>query len=461
MSAKKSFVCVVDDDEAVRESIANLVRSAGLQAETFASAQQFLQHRSVAPACLILDVQMPGLSGLDLQKELLLLDARIPIIFITGHGDIPTSVRAMKAGALEFLTKPFRDEDLLAAVEQAVARRRQLAPGAARFADIVGETPALRHVFDSIAAAAPTDCTVLICGETGTGKELIARAVHSLSPRSSAAFVKLNCAAIPATLMESELFGHERGAFTGAVAQRIGRFELAQGGTIFLDEIGELPLELQPKLLRVLQEREFERLGGTRTIKTDARLVAATNVKLAERAAACEFRPDLFYRLNVFPVFVPPLRERREDIPLLVNHFIEKHAGRMGKRIDGVAPAALQALVEHSWPGNVRELEHFIERSVILSRGTELEPPLCELAPAGSPTAAIVPAPSGTPLTRKDAERDNVLRALREAGWVIGGPTGAAARLGMKRTTLQSLVKRLGLERPWDQRMGQDAEPGR
>jgi DNA-binding NtrC family response regulator len=454
-----SLVCVVDDDEAVCESIANLVRSAGFQSETFASARQFLQrHDRVAPGCLILDVQMPGLSGLDLQQELARIDARIPIIFITGHGDIPTSVRAMKAGAVEFLTKPFRDEDLLEAVEQALARRRQLAPGAARFADIVGESPALRRVLDNVAAAAPTECTVLICGETGTGKELVARAVHAMSPRSSAAFVKLNCAAIPATLMESELFGHERGAFTGAVAQRIGRFELAQGGSVFLDEIGELPLELQPKLLRVLQEREFERLGGTRTLKTDARLVAATNVNLAERAAAGEFRPDLFYRLNVFPVFVPPLRARREDIPLLVRHFLEKHAERMRKRIDGVAPATMQALVEHSWPGNVRELEHFIERSVILSRGAELEPPLSELAGPSSGPAVVDASPVGAPLTRRDAEREHVLRTLEQTGWVIGGPTGAAARLGMKRTTLQSLVKRLGLERPVDRTMGQDSE---
>ena len=449
--SSRSLVCVVDDDEGVCESIGNLVRSAGFQAEIFASARQFLQrHDRVAPGCLILDVQMPGLSGLDLQQELARIDARIPIIFITGHGDIPTSVRAMKAGAVEFLTKPFRDEDLLEAVEQALARRRQLAPGARLFADIVGESPALRQVLDSVAAAAPTDCTVLICGETGTGKELIARAVHAMSPRASSAFVKLNCAAIPATLMESELFGHERGAFTGAVAQRIGRFELAQGGTIFLDEIGDLPLELQPKLLRVLQEREFERLGGTRTLKTDARLVAATNVNLAERAAAGEFRPDLFYRLNVFPVSVPPLRARREDIPLLIRHFIEKHAARMGKRIDGVAPATMQALVAHSWPGNVRELEHFIERSVILSRGAELEPPLSELAgPSSSPAVVDASAVSavGEPLTRRDAEREHVLRTLKETAWVIGGRTGAAARLGMKRTTLQSLIKRLGLER--------------
>jgi DNA-binding NtrC family response regulator len=447
------LVCVVDDDEPMRESICNLVRSAGFQAQSFASARQFLDRLDrVPPGCLIVDVHMPGLSGLDLQEELARSDARIPIIFVTGQGDIPTSVRAMKAGAVEFLTKPFRDDDLLEAMEQALARRRQLAPGASRLADIVGESPTLRRVLETVAAAAPTDCTVLVFGETGTGKELIARAVHSMSPRSSAAFVKLNCAAIPATLMESELFGHERGAFTGAVGRRIGRFELAQGGTVFLDEIGELPLELQPKLLRVLQEREFERLGGTRTLRTDARLVAATNVDLARRAGAGEFRPDLYYRLNVFPVVVPPLRERREDIPLLVQHFIQKHAPRMGKRIDGVAPATMRALAEHEWPGNVRELEHFIERSVILSRGVELELPLAELARPKSRPATAAGSAAGAPLTRRDAERELVRSALHETGWVIGGPTGAAVRLGMKRSTLQSLVKRLGLERPAYQR---------
>ena len=458
MTSVSSLVCVVDDERSIRESISNLIRSAGFEAETFASAQEFLRrHPRLGAGCLIVDVQMPGTSGLELQQELARTDSRIPIIFITGHGDIPMSVRAMKAGAIEFLTKPFRDDDLLAAVEQAMARGRRLADSGRRtgdgargepgFSDIVGQSPALRQVFESVAAAAPTDSTVLICGETGTGKELIARAVHAMSPRSAGPFVKLNCAAIPASLVESELFGHEKGAFTGAVARRIGRFELAQGGTLFLDEIGELPLELQPKLLTVLQEREFERVGGTKTLQTDARLVAATNVNLAEQIVDGSFRADLYYRLNVFPVLVPPLRERREDIPLLVAHFVQKYACRIGKRIDGVAPAAMQAFTEYPWPGNVRELEHFIERSVILSRGGELEPPRAELAPASSSPTPVVGGSVAAAQTRKDAEREHVLRTLKEARWVIGGREGAAARLGMKRTTLQSLVKRLGIER--------------
>src|SRR5215475_10168657 len=284
-------VFVVDDDQSMRESLRNLIRSTGLNVQTFASAQEFLtSQRPDAPSCLVLDVQLPGLSGLDLQQELTKVNAPIPIIFITGHGDIPMTVRAMKAGASEFLTKPFRDNELLNAVEQAIHRSRQMAPckntpagekpyaeddhsGDSRFSEIVGHSAALRRVLQEVETVAPTDATVLLLGETGTGKEVLARAIHRRSRRSAQAFVKLNCAAIPTGLLESELFGHEKGAFTGAIAQRLGRFELAHRGTIFLDEVGEIPLELQTKLLRVLQEREFERLGSTRTLRTDARLI--------------------------------------------------------------------------------------------------------------------------------------------------------------------------------------------
>ena len=308
MNEKNPLVVVVDDDTSIRDSLKDLIGSAGLNVQTFASAQEFLTSpRPDAPSCLVLDVQLPGLSGLDLQQELAKLDVQIPIIFITGHGDIPMSVRAMKAGAIEFLTKPFRDEDLLNAVEQAIKRSRQIeqlknkpadekkySEDALRseisFSEIVGQSAALRRVLKEVETVAPTDSTVLIYGETGTGKELIARAIHNLSLRRSNPFVKLNCAAIPTGLLESELFGHEKGAFTGAIAQRIGRFELANRGTIFLDEIGDIPLELQPKLLRVLQEREFERLGSTRTLHTDARLIAATNANLAERVDEKRFR---------------------------------------------------------------------------------------------------------------------------------------------------------------------------
>ena len=463
MNENNPFVFVVDDDASMRESLRNLVRSMGLSVQTFASAQEFLtSERPDAPSCLVLDVKLPGLSGLDPQQELAKTDAQIPIIFITGHGDIPMSVRAMKAGAIEFLTKPFRDEDLLNVIEQAINRDRQIAQiqnsttedklhlgneirSEINFAEIVGQSAALRRVLKEVETVAPTSSTVLIYGETGTGKELIARAIHNLSPRRSKPFVKLNCAAIPTGLLESELFGHEKGAFTGAIIQRIGRFELANHGTIFLDEIGDIPLELQPKLLRVLQEREFERLGSTRTLHTDARLIAATNSDLAEKVNEKRFRSDLYYRLNVFPIVVPPLRERREDIPLLVRYFVQKYAPRIKKRIDTIAHDVITALSEYHWPGNVRELENFIERAVILSPGSELQPPLSEL-PYQNPSSAIAASESNS-TTLKEAEREHILRTLKDTNWTIGGPKGAAARLGMKRTTLNSLVKRLGIDR--------------
>jgi formate hydrogenlyase transcriptional activator len=285
---------------------------------------------------------------------------------------------------------------------------------------------------------------VLIRGETGTGKELIARALHELSPRRDRTFVKLNCAAIPTGLLESELFGHEKGAFTGAISQKVGRFELAHQGTLLLDEVGDIPPELQPKLLRVLQEQEFERLGGTKTIKVDVRLVAATHRDLARLVADGRFREDLYYRLNVFPLVLPPLRERRDDIPRLVRHFTQRFARRMGRRIETIPTAVMDALVRYPWPGNIRELQNVIERAVILSPGPSLQVPPADLQPPPTQPRASAAAPS----TLADAERDHILGVLRETGWVLSGPEGAAARLGMKRTTLQSKMKKLGISRP-------------
>jgi formate hydrogenlyase transcriptional activator len=318
------------------------------------------------------------------------------------------------------------------------------------FDEIVGESPALRRVLKEVETVAPTDSTVLIRGETGTGKELIARALHQLSPRRDRTFVKLNCAAIPTGLLESELFGHEKGAFTGAITQKVGRFELAHQGTLFLDEVGDIPPELQPKLLRVLQEQEFERLGSTRTVRVDVRLVAATNRDLAPMVASGQFRNDLYYRLNVFPVVLPPLRDRRDDIPRLVRHFAQKVARRMGRRIETVPAEAMDALVRYAWPGNIRELENVIERAVILSPGPALHINLADLKAAGSPLADRPQAegPSAAPVTLADAEREHILGVLHETGWVLGGPNGAAARLAMKRTTLQSKMKKLSITRP-------------
>jgi formate hydrogenlyase transcriptional activator len=311
------------------------------------------------------------------------------------------------------------------------------------FGDIVGDSVALRRVLKEVETVAPTDSTVLIRGETGTGKELIARALHELSPRKSRTFVKLNCAAIPTGLLESELFGHEKGAFTGAICQKVGRFELAHRGTLFLDEVGDIPPELQPKLLRVLQEQELERLGSTRTIKVDVRLVAATNRDLAGMVQGGTFRADLFYRLNVFPVVLPPLRERPDDIPRLVRHFTQRFARRMGRRIETIPSGVMDALVRYSWPGNIRELQNIIERAVILSAGPSLHVPPGDLQAAANQG----PVPTAPAVTLADAEREHILGVLRETGWVLGGAEGAAARLGMKRSTLYKKMKKLGITR--------------
>jgi formate hydrogenlyase transcriptional activator len=317
------------------------------------------------------------------------------------------------------------------------------------FEEIVGNSEPLRGVLQEIETVAPADSTVLIYGETGTGKELIARALHDLSSRKSNAFVKLNCAAIPTGLLESELFGHEKGAFTGAITQRVGRFELANRGTIFLDEIGEIPLELQPKLLRVLQEREFERLGSSRTTRTDARLIAATNRDLKTMVEEQRFRSDLYYRVNVFPIRVPSLRERKEDIPLLVRHFVKEFSRRNQRVIDTIPSETMQALIRYHWPGNIRELQNVIERAVILSRGPVLNVALTELTPdvTSAPVVTTVKSAPTESLQEmlEETERNQILRALEDANGVVAGPNGAAARLGVKRSTLQLRMQKLGI----------------
>jgi formate hydrogenlyase transcriptional activator len=310
------------------------------------------------------------------------------------------------------------------------------------FRGIVGNNARLRAVFEEIEIVAPADSSVLILGETGTGKELIARAIHDLSPRRNYPFIKVNCAAIPSGLLESELFGHEKGAFTGAIAQKVGRFELANKGTLFLDEIGDIPPELQPKLLRALQEQEFERLGSTRTQRVDVRVVAATNANLAAMVAEKKFRSDLYYRLNVFPIAVPPLRERRDDIPRLVRHFANKYAQRMQKQIESIPRKTMEALTRHTWPGNIRELQNLMERAVLLSRGSSLRVPLTDIvAPVDMDTTA-----DGSAL--EQVEREMILRALRESNWVVGGSRGAAARLRLNRTGLLYKMKKFGISRP-------------
>jgi formate hydrogenlyase transcriptional activator len=407
------------------------------------------------------------------RKELEAMPAEIVTLLLAeGIDSVCSAPLTVREGCLGTLTigraggEPFtvEDEELLAAVAKQVAvsvenalafqeiaaLKDKLAAEKGyleeeirtdyNFEEIVGQSDALKSVLHQVGTVAPTDSTVLILGETGTGKELIARAIHNRSRRHERTFVKVNCAAIPAGLLESELFGHERGAFTGAIAQRIGRFELADGGTLFLDEVGDLPLELQPKLLRVLQEQEFERVGGARTLQVDVRVVAATNQPLADAVAAGRFRSDLYYRLNVFPIVLPPLRERREDIPDLVRYSVQRFARRLNKRIDTIPVDAMAALRAYDWPGNVRELENAIERAVIVTGGSVLQIPVAEFRPRN-------PAPPATDGTLEATERDAILRTLRETNGVLGGPRGAAARLGMKRTTLQSRMRKLGIGR--------------
>jgi formate hydrogenlyase transcriptional activator len=319
------------------------------------------------------------------------------------------------------------------------------------FERIIGNSAALESVLEQVEQVAPTDSTVLIEGETGTGKELIAHAIHNASQRCGRAFIKLNCAAIPLDLLESELFGHERGAFTGAIAQKIGRFEMADKGTLFLDEVGDIPPALQPKLLRVLQEQEFERLGSGRTHKVDVRLVAATNRDLAKMVARGQFRSDLYYRLNVFPILLPALRERREDIPALVTHFVNLFTRRMGKQVDSIPPETMAAFQWYSWPGNIRELQNLVERSVILSRDSVLPNPLHK-----KQTELMIPSLHRTrtfqsSMTLEDSDHALILETLEQAGWIVGGPRGAAAKLGLKRTTLLAKMRRLGISRPISQ----------
>ena len=467
MNEKESLVCIVDDDLSIRESLSDLLTSVGKNVRTFSSAQEFLTNRpSEAPSCLVLDVQLPGINGLDLQQELLDGDAQIPIIFITGHGDIPMTVRAMKAGALEFLTKPFREEELLRAVEQAIERGRQRskiqliqkqsypegeAGSEMSFSDIVGKSGALRQVLQQVETVAPTDSTVLILGETGTGKELIAGAIHQRSRRRDKPLVQVNCTSIPKELFESEFFGHARGAFTGAIKDRAGRFEAAAGGTLFLDEIGDIPLELQTKLLRVLQEKSYERIGEERIRRADVRVVAATNRDLKKEVAAGRFREDLYYRLNVFPLRVAALKERKEDIPLLATHFVELLVKELGCPKPRLTRAGLETLLSYEWPGNIRELRNVIERAVVLAQGGVLDFDLSatrlNLASSGPQDVNQLEPQYLTEAEMRRRERENLFAVLQKSGWKIKGVNGAAELLGVKPTTLIARIEKMGLKR--------------
>ncbi len=452
-------VCIVDDDASVREAVGSLLRSAGLTVETFGSAREFLASpRRDAPSCLVLDVELPGLSGLDLQQELVKGNVRVPIIFLTGHGDIPMSVRAIKAGALDFLTKPVDVDQLLGAIEKGIAQDHGAAQSARaalqrapEHGGVIGTSQSWREVLEQAAKVAPTETTVLLSGESGTGKEVVAHLIHRGSRRAEGAFVALNCAALPETLLESELFGYEKGAFTGAVVAHAGRLEQAAGGTLFLDEVGEMSPAVQAKFLRVLEEREFQRLGGTRQLKADVRVIAATNRDLKVAITKGAFREDLYYRLHVFAIHLPPLRERREDILPLLEHFVGALGPVvLGRPAAGISRDARAHFLAHAWPGNVRELRNAVERALILCEGGLINPEHLPWHVETSESAPLIPLaapPAGGDFPAQGVDLEAVERTLIEGALKQTGrnKSKAAKLLALSRGKLYTRMERFGL----------------
>jgi nitrogen regulation protein NR(I) len=476
MLPERKQILVVDDEPNLRRVLRAQLERDGYDVHTAEDGEQALALLHEHHIDLVItDLRMPKLDGMELLRRITALEDAMPVVMITAHGTVDTAVEALKMGAFDYITKPFDQEDVRTIVRKAVRTQDLSATEASRPSlvggleggryGIIGQSPSLLELYSVLDRVADTPTTVLVTGESGTGKELVARALHENSSRRDKPFIKVNCAAIPRDLMESELFGYERGAFTGAVGSKPGRFELASGGTLFLDEIGSIPVEMQVKLLRALQESEFERVGGVKTIRVDVRLVAATNTDLKREIAAGSFREDLYYRLNVVPMRLPPLRERREDIPLLVSHFVRKFDARLRKNVTGIEPDALSVLLEHPWPGNIRELENVIERAVLFCDGDKLrpsdlpnelhrtpEPPLA--APTTKHTAPASPAASdGLKEQVKAAmsrlERELIVKALEQTG---GNVTHAARLLKISRKGLQLKMKELGLrerdERP-------------
>ena len=445
----KSRILVVDDESNARNALAEILKEEGYAVETAADGFKALGHVSgFAPDVVLTDLKMPGMDGVELLRKVRDGDADIQVVVMTAFGAVDTAVTAMREGAADYLTKPLNTDELLVVLERALERRKlkrettQLKSQLAErygFDNIIGSSPEMQHVFKTISQVAPSRATILLSGESGTGKELVAAAIHHRSPRSSGPFVKLHCAALAENLLESELFGHERGSFTGADRRREGRFEHADGGTLFLDEIGEIPMATQVKLLRVLQEHEFERVGGNQTLKTDVRVIAATNRDLKEMVDHGAFREDLYYRLNVINLRMPTLQERPSDIPALVQHFLSLYAKENGKAVDHVTDAALQRLASYSWPGNVRELENVIERAVVLAEGNAIEPH--HLPPEVVPAQGESKTPRIPGSTMADIERFAILETLEAQG---GSTTKAAETLGISVRKIQYKLHEYG-----------------
>jgi len=450
LAAERARVLIVDDEPANIDLLQQELSDAGYRPLAAASGEEAIALAADAqPDLVLLDVVMGGIDGYETCRRLKAAQSTraIPVIFLTALSESFEKVRAFGAGAVDYVTKPFDIDELLARVRTHIALRREIdarrgAAATPAAEAMVGKSAALAAVRSKIAQVAPTDSTVLILGETGTGKELVAGAIHAASGRRGGPLVKVNCAALPRELVESELFGHEKGAFTGALAQRRGRFELADGGTLFLDEVGELPLEAQAKLLRALQEREFERVGASKSLRSNVRVIAATNRDLQAQVGRGAFRADLFYRLNVFPIALPPLRERREDIPDLARHIASKVALRLGRELEAVSPAFIERAGAQPWPGNVRELENVIERALIMSGGA-----LLDGSDVFAPLAAGAPVVDGPAGTLDAMERAYILRVLEAAGWQIEGERGAARVLGLNPSTLRGRLRKLGIRK--------------
>lgn len=449
MSGKGSLL-IVDDETIVRDSLSKWFREEGYDVGAAASASEALTRLAEQRWDLALvDIKMPGTDGIELQRRIREINPEMAVIIMTGYASVETAVQALKSGAYDYVTKPFDPEDIAHTVSNALAhlrvqqenvRLRETVAEVARPEELIGKSAAMLRVFEAIETVAPTDATVLVTGESGTGKELVARAIHVASPRRFHPLVVIHCGALTETLLESELFGHEKGAFTGAQYRKKGKFEIAEGGTVLLDEIGDISLKTQTDLLRVLQEHEITRVGGTQPIQVDFRCVAATNKDLEKLIADGTFRPDLYYRLNVFRIEIPPLRDRREDIPLLVDHFVRKFSQSMAKRILRVAPAAMALLQSCDWPGNVRELENAVERAMVVASPAGEVP---ELRPEDFTLKLNHAAASSRKL--EDAERAHILRVLEECG---GNQTRAAEALDIDRVTLYNKLKRYGWKRP-------------
>ncbi len=462
MATDGATILIVDDEPLNVDLLEQELDAVGYRTISATNGEQAVALAArEQPDLILLDVMMDGIDGYETCKRLKASESTraIPVIFLTALAYTLDKVRAFASGAVDYVTKPFQPEELLARVGTHIALRREIEAhrkskatirelvddGRMRAESMVGDSPALRRVHEQIAQVAPTDSTVLIQGETGTGKELVARAIHDGSKRRERPLVRINCAALPRELVESELFGHEKGAFTGALQQRRGRFELADGGSLLLDEVGELPLEAQAKLLRVLQEHEFERVGGTRTLRADVRVIAATNRDLQAQVRDGRFRADLYYRLNVFPIVVPPLRERRGDIPQLLRHFAAKAARKLGRGVDGIAAPFTERAIAYDWPGNIRELENLVERALIMCDGALLDG--SELFVGTPPAAPVSSPPTAGETTLVDVERAHIVHVLERTRGVIEGDAGAARLLGLHPSTLRGRMRKLGIRK--------------